>query len=34
MNYEIKVLYTNLNEEHKKALKKYERVNLSIEEEI
>ncbi|MBR1540534.1 MAG: glycosyltransferase family 8 protein [Clostridia bacterium] len=29
--YEIRVLYTHLNEEHQKALKKYERKNLTIE---
>ncbi len=29
--YEIRVLYTVLSEEHKKALKKYQRENLSIE---
>ena len=29
--YEIRILYTHLNDEHKKALKKYERENLSIE---
>ena len=29
--YEIRVLYTHLNDEHQKALKKYERENLSIE---
>ncbi|MBR2290265.1 MAG: glycosyltransferase family 8 protein [Clostridia bacterium] len=29
--YEIRVLYTHLNDAHKKALKKYERENLSIE---
>lgn len=29
--YEIRVLYTHLNEEHQKALKKYERDNLTIE---
>ena len=29
--YEIRILYTSLNDEHKKSLKKYERNNLSIE---
>ena len=29
--YEIRILYTTLNDEHKKALKKYERENITID---
>ena len=29
--YEIRILYTHLNDEHKKSLKKYQRENVSIE---